>query len=264
MESIEIIILVLLVLCLMALLYVLSIDKPYIYFLRGKQRDRDMLKDKHSVSSEDNSKGGKRLRLLSNLKMLSWTITALALAFFIIGQLLLFSDNHIARTTLKGSRLLIEEIVGFVSVFSIPSLFWLTYYLVKRGRLLRTKNPINNQHEREKAPVGINDHSSFASKYLGSIGRWFTNISDNKFQLVSTILLFILLLLNLKQQFDISTLQESVTRLSKSENNLETKVDQLGGRLSSQISNVESDLSDQIGSSEESIQQSLFVLSLGR
>ena len=138
-ESIEIIILGLLVLCLTALFYLLSIDKPYIYFLRGKETNRLMPKDRHPVSSEDSSKENKSVRLLSNLKILSWTITVLAIAFFIIGQLLLFSDHHIARTTLKGSRLLIEEIVWFVAVFSMPSLFWLTYNLVKRRKLLRVK-----------------------------------------------------------------------------------------------------------------------------
>lgn len=264
MELIEIFILVLIGLCLIALFYVLSIDKPYIYFRRGQLTRVRKLEDKRLISNVDSSKVNNRLRLLSILKMLSWTITAIAVAFFIIGQLLLFSDNHIARTTLEGSRLLIEEIVGFVVTFSIPSLFWLTYFLVKHGGLFRARNAINKQHERENRTSVMNDSWSFASRYLGIIVRWFTNISKSKFQLVSTILLFILLLLNIKQQFDISTLQEAVTRLSKNENNLETKVDKLGGSLSSQLSNVESNLSDQIESSEESINESLFLLSIDR
>jgi hypothetical protein len=264
MESIEIIILSLLFLCLIALLYVLSIDKPYIYLFRREEKSKARDEHVHPPSSEDNSQDNKRLRLLSNLKILSWTLTVLAAVLFILSQFLLFSDHHIARTTLKGSRLLIEEIVGFVAVFSIPSLFWIVYYLFKRGRLLRVKKSINNQQERENAPAVINDTSSFPSRFLKSIVCWFTNISDNKFQLVSTILLFILLLLSLKQQFDISTLQDEVTRLSESENNLETKVDQMGGRLSSEISNAESDLSEQIGLSEKSIQESLFFIDLRR
>ena len=200
---------------------------------------------------------------MNKIKTLAVVSAVVAVILFIGTQVVLFSDDHIGKTSKQGSDLFFEEIVGLLVLFSAPLFLWLLYVFLKRRSM---RPPQVKQQPFESSSIGEAERGAkpkMAMRQINIDGDFLGYLNRN-FQYITLGMLAVMLVMVLKQQSDISTLQESVTRLSKSENNLETKVDQLGGRLSSQISNVESDLSDQIGSSEESIQQSLFVLSLGR
>jgi hypothetical protein len=200
---------------------------------------------------------------MNKIKTLAVVSAVLAVILFIGTQVVLFSDDHIGRTSKQGSDLFIEEIMGFLALFSAPLFLWLLYVFIKRRSM---RPPQVKQEPFESSSIGEAERGAkrkMAMRQINMDGDFLGYLNRN-FQYITLGMLAVMLVMVLKQQSDISSLKDKVSTLSSSDNNLETKLDELQQSLSTQISNAESDLSDQIGSSEKRIHESLFVLSLSR
>jgi hypothetical protein len=200
---------------------------------------------------------------MNKIKTLAVVSAVLAVILFIGTQVVLFSDDHIGRTSKHGSDLLIEEIVGFLTLFSVPLFLWLLHVFLKRRSM---RPPQVKQQPFESSSIGEAERGAKPKMVMRQINidGDFLGYLNRNFQYITLGMLAVMLVMVLKQQSDISFLKEKVSSLSGSDSNLENKMVELEKRLTSQISNVESDLSEQIGSSEKSIQESLFFMDIRR